>query len=279
MAIKVIVDKLDDVEEVYRGLYVERNGKFELSVELEAGAGVKSFSDFAKLNTALVKERNDHKATKSRLSLLGDRSVEDVVAILDRLPELEAAATASGNSKEKIEQQVAAQLTGKLAPVQRELAKAQGLLGEQAKVIEGFQTEKRTRSVHDSVREAVAKAQGFQGSALEDVLMVAERHFEINDEGKVVTRDGVGVTPGIAADVWLTEMQPKRSHWWGPTEGGGASGNGGRKQTNTGANPFSADGWNMTAQSKLITGDRAKAEQMARSAGTSIGGPRPQPKK
>lgn len=277
MPLKAIVDKIDDVEESYRGLYVERNGKFELSVELGEGAGVKSFSDFAKLNGGLVKERTDHKATKARLALLGERSVEDVVAILDRVPELEAAA--SGANPEKLNQMVEGRLTAKLAPVQRELAKAQEALKERDTLIQGFQTKERTRSIHDAVREVVGKAQGFQASALEDVLMVAERHFEVNEEGKVATRDGVGVTPGIAADVWLTEMQGKRAHWWGPTQGGGAGGNGGRGPGNAGANPFTAEGWNMTEQSKLVSTNRVKAEQLARSAGTSIGGPKPAAKK
>ncbi len=276
MALKAIVDKLDDVAEGHRDLYVERNGKFELSVEVGV-EGVKSFTDFSKLAGGAAKERADHKATKARLALLGDRSVEDVVAILDRVPELEAAA--SGNNPEKINQIVEGKIGAKLAPVQRELAKAMEGIKERDTMIQGFQAKERTRSIHDAVREVVGKAQGFQASALEDVLMVAERHFEINEEGKVVTRDGVGVTPGIAADVWLTEMQGKRAHWWGPTQGGGATGNGGRTTANSGNNPFTHEGWNVTEQMRLVTGNRPKADQMARSAGTTIGGQRPQPRK
>ncbi|QFR59625.1 hypothetical protein P6F33_gp24 [Pseudomonas phage Quinobequin-P09] len=101
--------------------------------------------------------------------------------------------------------------------------------------------------------------------------------LEVNEEGKVVTRDGVGVTPGIDATVWLTEMQSKKTHWWGPSQGGGAGGN--RSGSGGGANPWSADGWNMTEQGRILKENRSRAEQMAKSAGTTIGGPRPQPRK
>ena len=64
---------------------------------------------------------------------------------------------------------------------------------------------------------------------------------EIQDKGLIaprITRDNVGVTPGIDPAVWLSEIQAKRPHWWGEMVGTGA-------------------------------------EQMAKSAGTFIGGGKP----
>jgi hypothetical protein len=110
---------------------------------------------------------------------------------------------------------------------------------------------------------------------LEDALEVAGRMFEVDEDGKVVTKDEVGVTPGIDAVVWLTEMQNKRPHWWGTTSGGGSRGNNGNNGTTTGNNPFTREHWNMTEQGKLVKTNRARAEQLARSAGTTIGGGMP----
>ena len=110
-------------------------------------------------------------------------------------------------------------------------------------------------------------------TAIEDVTLLAERIFTIDETGKVVAKDNVGCTPGISPEVWLNEMQQKRPHWWGPSAGGGAGGNrGGGSFT---SNPWSAEGWNMTQQGQIYNENPAKAEQMARSAGTSIGGQRP----
>jgi hypothetical protein len=109
-------------------------------------------------------------------------------------------------------------------------------------------------------------------SALEDVGILAERVLMLDDDGNVVTKDNVGVTPGLTPEQWLTELQAKRPHWWGPTAGGGA---GGGRQGPSGENPWSADNWNMTQQSAIYKQDPKRAEQLAKQAGTTIGGKRP----
>jgi hypothetical protein len=40
-------------------------------------------------------------------------------------------------------------------------------------------------------------------------------------------------------------------------------------------NPWTADNWNMTEQGKIYTSDPSRAEQLAKAAGTTVGGPRP----
>lgn len=274
MPIKAKVASLDGVDAAYHGLYVERNGAFELSVEIEGVEGVKSFTDFSKLTGGLTKERADHKALRDRYAPLGERKLEDAIAALDRLPELEAAA-AGKLDEGKINGIVEQRITGKLAPVQRQLQQAQSALAERDVVINGYKQKELTRTVHDAVRSAVGASQGFQASAAEDVLMLAERVFEVDESGKVVTKDNVGVTPGIEPAVWLTEMAQKRPHWWGTSQGGGAAGNTAKGGSLQGGNPFTDANWNVTQQNVLIRNDRPKAEQLARSAGTSIGGRRP----
>lgn len=269
MALKAIVPNLEEVPEQYHDLYTERNGQFEFTgVE-----GVKTQADVDRLQSALTKERNDHKDAKGRLALLGDRKIEDVLTQLDRIPELEAAA--QGHDEDKIHQLVEARIKGKMAPLERELGELRKANGEQADVITGYQSRERTRTIGDSIRRA-AKEMKVLPEALEDALMY-ERAFEIDEAGNVVTRDESGFTPGVDAKVWLTDMQTKRPHWWGPSQGGGAGGNRGGG-LGGGENPWSADGWNMTKQGMVLKENRTRAEQLAKAAGTTIGGPRPQPK-
>jgi hypothetical protein len=278
MALKAVVDSLDDVDEKYRDLYTEVNGKFEITgiEDVTVLTPVKKLKD--ENAQRRIAERKAKEALAPFTALVGERKLEDVQQMLDRYPELEAAAEGKLDDG-KINGLVEARLKTKLAPVERENGQLKQQLQERDGIIEGFKTKERIRTVHDSVREAIGKQQGFQPTAIEDALMHAERMFEVNEDGKVVTRDEVGVTPGIDAVVWLTEMQAKRPHWWGTTSGGGSRGNNGSGGPPSGNNPFSREHWNMTEQGKLIRTNRVRAEQLAKSAGTKIGGGMPALKK
>ena len=81
------------------------------------------------------------------------------------------------------------------------------------------------------------------------------------------------MAPGLKVDGWLREMQKMRPHWWPETEGSGAGGGG--PLGNGAANPFSAKNWNLTEQGKIYRENPVLADQLAKSAGTKVGGPKP----
>lgn len=265
--LKAILDSLEGVETHFHSLYTERNGKYELTgIE-----GVKTQADIDRLQTALTKERNDHKTLKDRFATFGDRKPEDIIAALDRIPELEAAA--KGNLDEaKLNEIVEGRIKSRLAPVERQAQTLQQQLSEANASLEMLRAKDSLRIVTDAVRGAASKLKVVD-SAVEDVTLLAERLFTIDETGAVVTKDNVGVTPGISADVWLTDMQAKRPHWWGPSQGGGAGGNRGGGSGVT--NPWSKDSWNLTEQGRIYKENSGKAEQLAKAAGTTIGGPKP----
>lgn len=270
MALKAILDSIDDLPDALKGEYVQKGDKYELQVE-----GMKTEADVARVQEALRKEKNDFKTFKDKFSALGDRKPDEILAQLDRITELEAAA-AGKLDDEKINAIVEGRVKQKIAPIERERDQLRTQLGEKDKLVETYTAKERTRAIHDAVRKAGTAAK-ITAEAMEDALILAERHFELDDSGKVVTKDGVGVTPGIGAEVWFTDLQKSRPHWWGTSSGGGAGGN--RGGIDTTKNPFSHEHWNMTEQGKILTADRSKAEQLAKAAGTTIGGKRPSPKK
>ncbi len=239
--------------------------------------------DVDKLNTALGKESTEHKATKGKVAVWADMDKEKVDADLAELTELRAAAEAGEggkDGKEKFEAGVKAAAEARIVAAKvtsdRENADLKKINDEQADKITANDLADTRRTIGDAVRTA-ATASKVIDTAVDDVMMYAERQFEINDDGLVLTRDQVGVTPGIAPDIWLSEMQEKRPHWWPASTGGGAGGGtGGGGFTK---NPFTKEHWNLTDQAKEIRGDRAKAERMATAAGTSIGGKQPVAKK
>lgn len=267
MKLKAVLDKLDDLPEALKDAYTEKDGKFYLNLE-----DVDTLPRVVSLKEENIKYRkraaDAEKVVKEKYDFLEDEDIEEIKAKLDKYPELEAAAAGKLDDT-AIQKIVDSRLNTATAPLKRDLDKATKALGEKDKLIEDYTTKERSRTIQDSVREAVGKLQGFQSAAVEDALLYAERMLEINDEGKVLTKDGVGVTPGVDPAVWLSDMQAKKPHWWGPTSGGGAGGN--RNGSGGGANPWSKDNWNMTEQGKMYKENPQRAEQMAKAANSRIG--------
>lgn len=258
----------EDIPEQYIDLFTEQGGEWVLT----GISGMKTQEDVDRVQEGLRKEREDHKKTKDKFRSFGDRDPEEILSELDKIEEYKLAAERGGMDDDKINQIVETRIRSRLAPVERERDNALRDLQEREQRIGEFETKERKRSIHDSVREAASKAK-IRDTAITDALLIGEHVFEVNENGDVVTKDGVGVTPGVSPEVWLTETQSVRPHWWPESQGAGATGG---KGGSGGVNPFSKDGWNMTEQGKLLREDRAKAEQMAKAAGTTIGGPRPQ---
>lgn len=278
MALKAVVDNLDDVDEGLREQYKETtHPETKAKVYVLDLENLAALPDVVRLNTSLRKERDEHKGTKAKLApfaAFGDPT--KLQEQLDRIPELEAAAEGKLDDS-KINAIVEGRVKTKLAPLERELGQLRTQVGEKDKVIEGFTAKERSRMIGGALGKA-ARELKVVDSAMEDVELYGERMFEVQEDGTVVTRDGVGVAPGLSPKAWLEDMQAKRPHWWGPTQGGGAGGS--RQPNGGGANPWSADGWNLTEQGNVLkTKGRAEADRLAKAAGTVVGGQRPTAKK
>jgi len=270
-------EKLEDIPEEYRALYTEQEGKFVLT----GIQGVKSQADIDRIHSSLVKERDDHKVTKTTLHTWDGMDHTEITGKLDRFKELEV--MAAGNKDEfdaKLEELTEARVVTRLAPVERENKTLKTRCDELEGIATGLQIEKTRRTIGDQVLEACVEIKVVD-EARPDVIMLANQVFEVADDGKtVLTKENpYGVTPGLSPDVFLSEMQEKRPHWWPTSVGGGAAGSGGN--FGTGANnPWTHEGWNMTKQGAFIKENGIeKGEQMAKAAGTTIGGRKPEQKK
>lgn len=279
MALELQYEKKEDVPEAHAELYTEVDGKWNLT----GINGMVTKDDVDKLNKALGKERTDHKETKTKVAVWADMDKEKVDADLAELTELRAAAEAGEGGKggkDKFEAGVNAAAEARISAAKiasdRAITDLETAGVEKDVKITAFEQANTLRTIGDDVRKATTAAKVID-TAVDDVLMHAERVFEINDEGLVLTKDQVGVTPGIAPEIWLAEMQDKRPHWWPVSQGGGAGGGSGG--TGFPKNPWSNEHWNLTEQGQAIRADKAKAERMATSAGTSIGGAKPGVKK
>jgi len=260
------------VNELHRDLFEQRGDTF-VFVGVE---GIKTETDVSKLSTALSKEREDHKATKAQLkSVLGERSVEETVALIDSVPELSAAVENSKKpDEERVSSMVEARIKSRLTPIERERDQLrQAKLDADARLSQ-YEAADRTRTIQSTMTLAMRGGKDGKGPkvltvAEEDVLLSAERVMQINEDGSVTTKDGLDPV------TWLYDVAPRKPHWFEPSQGGGAKGSGaGAGQTFT-DNPWSRKHWNITAQMQAVKADRNRAEQMAKAAGSKIGATSP----
>jgi len=277
--IKLSYKTAEEIPAGYEKLYEEVEGEFRLT----GVDGLKSQEDVTRVQNSLVNERRDHKKTKDALAAIQSvipegMTPEQVVEKLDSIDELEAKVAAGGKEgkvdQDAIDRIVETRVKRALAPVERERDTLKTKVTELTTANESLTTEKKTGKIEGQLR-AVATDLKVIAPALEDVLLNGRSVFELDEAGRVVTRDGIeGLTPGLDPKAWLTDMQDKRPHWWPTSEGGGANGSG--KNMPAGGNPWSAKSWNMTQQGAYLKEHGAeKAQQMARQAGTTVGGPQP----
>ncbi len=271
MALKAIYEKKEDIPEKFLELYSERGGKWELN-KIE---GLSTQADMDRVNEALRKEREDHKASKDKIKAWDGLDADEVRAKLDTIPELEAQAEAGKGKidEEKVKELVDQRTAVAMRPLEAENAELKAKVSEQDEVIAANAAEKKTRTIHDSVRSAMSEMK-VRDSAHEDVLLLSERVFDVSDSGDVLVKDDMGTIPGASPLQWLKDMQPKREHWWAASQGSGAGGS-----SSTGAdsdNPWTPGNWNLTAQGRYLTEHGAeKAAAAAKAAGSQVGATKP----
>jgi hypothetical protein len=274
MALKAIYEKEDDVPEAVREHYAEKGGKWELQAE-----GMKTQADVDRVKSALDKEKKEHKDTKDKFKAFDGMDPEDVQSKLDEYDELKARVEAGGGEipEDKIQAIVDKRVQREIAPIKRENDKLKTENDELRASNGELDGRIKMGRIETAVRKAAETAKVVP-TAIDDIVALADRTFEIDDDGNVVTREGIGAAPGVGVDVYLTDMKEKRPHWWPVSAGGGSRGSNG--EGGGADNPWSARGWNLTKQGQVLKENRSKAEQLASVAGVPVtGGRRPEEKK
>lgn len=271
--LKFTYDKQEDVPAEAVDFYKEVGGKWVLQVE-----GAKSVKDVENVQEALRKERKDHSTTKQALATykeLGD-DPEELREQLDSIPALQAG---NKDADPKVfQEKVEAEVVRRVAKSDREKAKAEKERDEAIAENNSLKASNKSRDIKEALRKAAVEAKVID-TAVDDVLLY-EGMFDLGEDGKVITKDNVGIAPGLEPSAWISDLSEKKPHWWAQSQGSGANGDRAKGFVpHTGPNPFTFEAWNLTEQSKLIQSNRKKAEQLAQLAGTSIGGPKPAPKK
>lgn len=284
MRLKTIYDTAEEIPEGYLDLYTERNGHWELTgIE-----GVKTQADIDRVQNALVKERGDHKATKALLAPFDGLDPEAIQAQANRLEEVTAqleAINKDGRIDEtKLEPIIAARVKQAVAPLERDKLNLERQVDAQKKLVSerdgevtNLRTSITTGDIERQIRDAASEAKVIP-TAIFDAVRYGREVFEKTEDGRVITRDVNGVTPGLTPKEWFKDQQDKAPHWWPPSVGGGSQGGGNQRPGGYGGanNPWSKAGWNLTKQGALVRQlGEVKAAEIAAQVGCKIGDTKP----
>lgn len=275
MAIKAKYATEDEVPEAHKELYEERQGEWILA-KID---GLVTDGDIHRLSTANTKLRTENTKLKGQVDAFGGRSGDEILKLDETIEELKAQVEAGSKpDEEKINTLVEARLKVTTGPLQRELKTAVDSLAEKTKLADDLQTTITKGIISDHVRTAATKAKVVP-TAVEDVLALSGGIFEVVDvDGmhKVVTKDKVGVAPGLDPDAYFAEVAPNKPHWFPNSQGAGAGGGKNFLPGLNGKNPWSREHWNLTERGKIIREHGTeKAEQYAKAAGSSINATQP----
>lgn len=270
--LKLVIAKLDEVEEGVRGFYEEKDGKYHLKLE----GGVKTQADIDKVLAAKNKEVAEHNATKTKLkdaeAKLTAFGETDPDKLAEQLQELETLKAAGPNANAETIQAKAAEIAERTLKTERQkfardLTKVTAERDDAVKTSAELGASITQREISDQIRGAATTAKVIPESVA-DLLIIAGRDFKLVD-GKAVTEDGR--TP----DQWVEDSKKTRPFYWPVAKGAGAGGANDPNAMAAKDNPFSHEGWNMTKQGNIVKEFPDKANTLAKQAGTTVGGPRP----
>jgi len=213
MGLKFKVENLNDVAEEHKKLYTERDGAFYLDVEgMPSG---KTDEDVKKLQNALEKERNDHKAAKEKIRSFVDE-FGDSESIRERFDELENLKSSGGKSNEELlDYKKRLRATEK----ERDSYKTQ-FEARQKRLDELEAVDKRTK-VHGKLKEIVEALDAkYDKSKIYSVLEDYEDMFELDDVGDLAP------FKGKALKDWIPARADLFNFYVASTPGGSKPGNG-----------------------------------------------------
>lgn len=255
---KRLYDNQSDIPAGLESYYTEKDGKW-VRDDSKIEAVPASSADITRLNAALKKERDDHKKTKETLTAKEAERVQAAEALEALQLQIEAG---DGKPDEnKITELVTARVNAKVAPLNKTIDELKAQITAKDTEIVAFQTEQRRSKIAGIVSSAAVKEKIVE-TGIDDVIDLAVRVMDVDESGKIVTKDGAGFTPGLDPAGFLGELKAKKPHLWPTSQGGGAKGSGG--------NGAQGDWGKMTITERgqfVKTHGMDKANQLAKASG------------
>jgi hypothetical protein len=219
VALKAMLDGLDDVPEALRELYIEKNGKFHLDVEgVVPQDRLREFRDH---NIALMKEREElHK----KLATFGEIDPAHYEEMRKRLEELDDKKMMDeGKIEELLNARTERLRTDYDTQIKAYQKKLTDLEGSHHTLADELAKERIDGRLRD-----VAATTGVRKTALPDLINRGRQVWRLM-EGVPVAMQGEQLIYGkdpakpIGMDEWVTSLADEAPHLFEPTSGSGAS--------------------------------------------------------
>ena len=256
MALKTVVDSMDDVPEALQAEYVEQDGKFVLRID-----GIDDHPAVVNLKTAHERTKTKNKALTDELTAAKSR-LEGLPEDFDAETYEELRTAAEGKEPPKTDEQVARVREQLERKHQAELAKERA----ERERLDGLL---RKRTVDDALGQSLMEA------SVDQKFLAASKAL-LKDRVKVTDEDGDYVAV-VETDMGPMPLKKYVADWAGTDEGkvfvskptgGDARGGTGQRFAE---NPFDDQGGkvkpNRTKQQEAILANPEKARQMAIAAG------------
>lgn len=268
MALKVLVDSLDSVEDFLRDHYIEKDGKFVLQLD-----GVRDHPETQALKAALDRVRQEKKDTTDKLTD-AERKLSEIPEGFDAEEYLSLKAGAGDpndplkkkatdehlQSQKALYEQRIANLTKKH---ETDLADRDAAITERDGYID--------RTLVQGSTEKALRDAGVAEEFLEGALGIVLKHVKVrredNGDRKAVVETDLGETD-IAAYASNWAQSDKGKPYLAKPSGPGGNGNNGRGGTAE-VNPWAKDTFNLTKQGEIARTDPAKTQRFKAAAGVA----------
>lgn len=252
----------EEIDETFRPLFVEKDGKQVLDIEIEGLVPASKLEEFRQTNI------NDRQRFEAELAKFKDVDVEKYQDLLSRERDLSDGKLIK---RGEIETVVKPRIEEALKPVREELQAEKGKT-------ERLKTQLASAIIENKALEAAVPL-GLKKGAARDLIRRATEIFKLNDEGEVVAYEKDGKTPKyhhgdpytIDQFVKDTATSDDGKHLFEDNAGGGGDPSKGNGTADfNGINPWDPKTLNRTLQGQILTKNRALAVRLAAKHGVKI---------
>ena len=273
MTLEAVIQDKAKIPEGLAAHYVETDGVFRLDV-----TGMKTQKDFDDYADALKKRLTDAGADFAKKQGAG-LSRDDVLEVVEGALKKFAGPGVKpkpGNGADGGDGD--GDVDARLHDLERNLASVTKELDTAKKERDEALGKSKDTTIKNELTKA-ANSAGATPEGVSNLVTLAEPDFELSQAGDVVTKleARTGVSPNQKPEDYFATVARDKAFrmFWPKSVGAGADGDGAGGPGTGGdlgkGNPFSKAGWNMTAQGKLYTGNKAEAERLMKVAGVELG--------
>jgi len=234
MALKLVLDSLDDLTDEEKKLYVEKDKKFYLDIEGEAPSAEElkkekeKLKEFRDNNIKLTKEIEELKANAEKFKDIDPKKYKELIKKLQDIDEQKLI------EKGKIDE-LFAQKTERL----RADKDAQILALEEAKTktekdLAKVKSQLATVTIDNAIQLSISKHTKPRKDTMIHIVTFGRKIFSVDEEGKPIARDEKGEmlfskdgsTP-LSIEEWAQNLPAEAPFFFEPSEGSGAEGGAG----------------------------------------------------